>query len=94
MPKHGETARCRECNKEFVQWTARQEFCDDRCRGAYHRRKYRQIAVEEAEFRRELRLDGEGGGGTPEERKEASEALARIIEEVQGQQSVRFRRRI
>ena len=43
-----------------------QQFCDDFCRGAYHRRKYRQQAVEEAEERREARIDGRG---TPEQRK-------------------------
>ena len=78
MKGHGQTARCRECNKEFVQWTARQEFCNDSCRGAYHRRKYRQQKVEEAEFQRELRMNGYG---TPQERKEAEEALARVVEE-------------
>jgi hypothetical protein len=91
MPKHGDTARCRECNKEFVQWTARQEFCDDRCRGAFHRRRYRELAVEEAEFRRELRKNGDGPG-TPEERKEAEEALAKIVRE--SQVTPGFRRRI
>ena len=85
-----QTVQCRGCEKEFVQWTTRQEFCTDPCRVAYHRRKYRQIAVEEAEFRRELRMNGEGSG-TPQERKEAEEALARIVQE---QQSMRFRRRI
>ena len=87
MPKHGETARCRECNKEFVQWTARQEFCDDRCRGAYHRRKYRQIAAEEAEERREARMNGRG---TKEQRKEASEVMAKIVAGL----SPRIRRRV
>jgi hypothetical protein len=80
MKGHGQTARCRECNKEFVQWTARQEFCNDSCRGAYHRRKYRQQEVEEAEFQRELRMNGDGKG-TPQERKEAEEALAKIVQE-------------
>jgi len=71
------TVRCRECQKEFIPNTSRQEFCNDYCRGAFHRRKYRKIAVEEAEDRREARLNGHG---TPEERQKANEVLARIIQ--------------
>ena len=74
------TVKCRGCDQEFIPNTVRQEFCNDYCRGAYHRRKYRQIAVEEAEDRREARLNGDGHG-TPEERQKASKALARIIQE-------------
>jgi hypothetical protein len=73
--------RCRECDKELIQNTSRQQFRDDYCRGAYHRRRYRQQAVEEAEERREARLNGHG---TPEERQKASEALTRIVKERQG----------
>ena len=29
--------RCRECDKELIQNTSRQQFCNDYCRGAYHR---------------------------------------------------------
>jgi hypothetical protein len=68
--------RCRQCDKEFVPNTVRQEFCDDYCRGAYHRRRYRQQAVEEAEERRQARIDGRG---TKEQRKGASEVLARML---------------
>jgi hypothetical protein len=71
---------CRECGKPIIG-TTRKEFCDDYCRGAYHRRKYRQMAVEEAEDRREAKMNGRG---TPEQRKEASEVLARIVKERQG----------
>ena len=46
--------RCRECDKKLIGNASRQEFCNDYCRGAYyHRRRYRQQAVEEAEERRE-----------------------------------------
>jgi hypothetical protein len=69
--------QCRECNKEFVSYNPRQEFCNDYCRGAYHRRKYRRIAVEEAEDRREARLNG---NSTAEERQKAKEVLAQIIQ--------------
>jgi hypothetical protein len=68
--------QCRECDKELIQNTSRHQFCDDYCRGAYHRRKYRQQTVEEAEERREARIDGRG---TREQRKEASEVMARIV---------------
>jgi len=70
--------RCRECDKEFIPNTVRQEFCNDYCRGTYHRRRYRQQAVEEAEDRREARLNGDGRG-TEEERQKANEVLARIV---------------
>jgi hypothetical protein len=69
--------QCRECNKEFISNNPRQEFCNDYCRGAYHRRKYRRIAVEEAEDRREARLNGHGAPG---ERQKANEVLARIMQ--------------
>ena len=70
--------QCRECNKELISYNPRQEFCNDYCRGAYHRRKYRQIAVEEAEERRQSRLNRDGRG-TAEEREEASKALGEIV---------------
>jgi hypothetical protein len=79
--------RCRECNKEFIQNTVRQEFCDDYCRGAYHRRRYRQQAVEEAEERRQAKLDGHG---TKEQRKEASKVMDGIVQRL----SPRIHRRI
>jgi hypothetical protein len=71
------TVQCKECGKEFVENRPFQVFCNDCCRGAYHRRKYRRIAVEEAEDRREARLNGHG---TPEERQKANEVLAKIIQ--------------
>ena len=84
-------AKCRECGKEFYQKTTRGEFCGDSCRGAYWRRQYRQQAVEEAEERLQARRNG-NGHATPEQRKEASEALAKIVQ--RGQVSGQFRRRI
>jgi len=71
--------QCRECGREIIGGTVRKEFCDDDCRGAFHRRRYRQQAVEEAEERREARLNG-NGHATPEQRKEASEAMPAIIQ--------------
>jgi hypothetical protein len=72
-------ALCKECGKDFSENRPFQVFCNDYCRGAYHRRKYRQIAVEEAEDRREARLNGDGRG-TEEERQKGNEVLARIIQ--------------
>jgi len=80
--------QCRECNKEFISYNPRQEFCNDYCRGAFHRRKYRQQAVEEAEDRREVRLNGRG---TEEERQKANEVLARIVEERRSERRIRRR---
>jgi hypothetical protein len=87
MERYVKMPRCRECDKELIQNTSWQEFCDDYCRGAYHRRRYRQQAVEEAEDRRQARIDGRG---TAEQRKEASEAMARIVAGL----SPRIRRRV
>ena len=69
-------AKCKECGKEFFQNRPFQVFCCDSCKGAFHRRKYRQIAVEEAEDRREARMNGGNGHATPEQRK----ALAGIVQ--------------
>jgi hypothetical protein len=74
-------AQCRECGNEFVQNRPFQVFCNDRCKGAFHRRKYRQQAVEEAEERRDARINGHG---TPEERQRASEVVARFVNERRG----------
>ena len=90
MTAYRQISQCRECNKEFVQWTSRQEFCNDGCRGAYHRRRYRQQAVEEAEEQLQSKLNGDGHG-TPKQRKEAADVLAKIV---QRQQSVQLKRRI
>jgi hypothetical protein len=79
--------QCKQSGKEFKQNRPFQVFCGDRCKGAFHRHKYRQIAVEEAEDRREARLNGHG---TPEQRQQASEVLSRIIQE----QQPRFQRRV
>jgi hypothetical protein len=62
-----------------------QKFCCKRCQQKWNKDRYRAEAVE-AEL--ETRLNGHG---TPEEREEASEVLARII----GQRTERkFVRRI
>jgi endogenous inhibitor of DNA gyrase (YacG/DUF329 family) len=80
-------AECKQCGKEFKQNRPFQVFCGERCKGAFHRHKYKQIAVEEAEDRREARLNGHG---TPEQREQAKELLARIV----GEQQPRIQRRI
>jgi endogenous inhibitor of DNA gyrase (YacG/DUF329 family) len=74
------TEECKECGKAFVPNRPFQVFCNDRCKGAYWRHRYRQQAVEEAEDRR---ANG-NGHGTAEERQKASEVLARIVQGGQG----------
>jgi len=64
---------CRECGRPVIGGTARKEFCDDYCRGAYHRRRYRQQKVEEAEDQRQ----NGAGFRSPQE---ATKALAGIVE--------------
>jgi len=44
-------AQCRECRKDFFENRPFQVFCDSRCKGAYHRRKYREQAREQAAIR-------------------------------------------
>jgi hypothetical protein len=76
------TEDCKECGKAFVPNRPFQVFCNDKCKGAYWRRQYRQRAVEEAEDRRGARMNGHG---TPEEqRQKASEVLARLVGKGQG----------
>jgi hypothetical protein len=79
---------CRECGKPIFG-TARKEFCDDYCRGDYHRRKYRQQAVEEAEDRL-----ANGHGGTPQERQKASEEARVVIEQMVAKAGPKIVRRI
>jgi hypothetical protein len=79
-------SKCRECGKDIIG-TSRKEFCDDYCRGAYHRRRYRQQAVEEAEERRQARMDGRG---TAEQRKEASKVMDGIVERLSPRIQRRF----
>ena len=44
-------AQCRECGRDFFENRPFQIFCDSRCKGAYHRRKYKQQAAEQAAIR-------------------------------------------
>jgi hypothetical protein len=44
-------AQCRECGRDFIENRPFQVFCDSRCKGAYHRRKYREQAREQAAIR-------------------------------------------
>jgi len=81
------TVQCKECGKDFIENRPFQVFCNDYCRGAYHRRKYRLQKAEEAEDRREARLNG-NGHGTPEERQKANEVLARLVEEQQSKRKL------
>ena len=65
--------QCEECGREFrSKGDYGQRFCTDKCRGAFHRRRYRALAVEEAEF---VRIDP----GTPEQRETAREFLDEFV---------------
>src|SRR5262249_61113359 len=75
--------QCKECGKDFIENRPFQVFCNDYCRGAYHRRRYRQQAVEEAEDRREARLNG-GWRGEKEKREKGNEGLGGSIKKGRG----------
>ena len=50
--------RCEECGKEVQRAANHQRFCNDDCRGAYHRRKYRHDKYEAAVEAHEARMNG------------------------------------
>jgi hypothetical protein len=55
--------QCEECGKEIQRAANHQRFCNDDCRGAYHRRKYRRAKYEaevEAHEERIARMNGHG----------------------------------
>jgi hypothetical protein len=79
---------CRECGKPIFG-TARKEFCDDYCRGDYHRRRYRQQAVEEAEDRL-----ANGHDGTPAQRQKASKEARAVIDQMIARAGPRIHRRL
>jgi hypothetical protein len=62
-------AQCRECGKDFFENRPFQVFCDSRCNGAYHRRKYREQAREQA-MQRQLN-QAEADGSLAEKVREA-----------------------
>jgi hypothetical protein len=65
-----------------------QKFCSKQCQQKWNKDRYRAEAVEEAEERREAKMNGHG---TPEQRQKASEALTRIVEERRNERRM-FRR--
>jgi len=69
-------AQCRECRKDFFENRPFQVFCDSRCKGAYHRRKYREQAREQAAQRMETKT--EANGSLAELAEKVREALANI----------------
>jgi len=72
---------CQNCGREFELNRMWQKFCSKQCQQKWNKDRYRAEAVEEAEERREARMNGHG---TPEQRKEASEVVARFVKERQG----------
>jgi hypothetical protein len=58
--------QCKECEQEFEASRWWQEFCSPKCRGAFHRRRYRQEEVEAHERpHRRVDLNGLGLGKPP-----------------------------
>jgi hypothetical protein len=76
---------CKHCNRPFLQAKPWQEFCCTRHQQDWHLHQ-RKLARQEKLFDRLARRDhgAQEDHGTPEQRKEASEALTRIVKERQG----------
>lgn len=73
---------CKYCNKLFVETKPWQEFCCTRHQQDWHLHQ-RKLARQEKLFDKLARRDHgvQEDQGTPEQRKEASEVLTRIVEE-------------
>ena len=69
-------AQCKECRRDFMENRPFQVFCDSRCKGAYHRRKYREQAREQAVQRQLNRVVEDGS--LAELAEKVKEALANI----------------
>ena len=69
-------AKCENCGREFEVNRMWQRFCDNDCRGAFHRHRYRQ-----QHYRQQVIEDVEERRLRSIERREAKEAIARIIAE-------------
>jgi hypothetical protein len=67
---------CKQCNRPFVQVKPWQEFCCTRHQQDWH--------LHQRKLERREKLANGHDRGTPEQRKEASEVLARIIQSGQG----------
>jgi hypothetical protein len=50
--------QCEECGKKIRRAANHQRFCNDYCRGAYHRRKYRNEKYEAEVEAHEARING------------------------------------
>jgi hypothetical protein len=76
---------CKHCNRPFLQAKPWQEFCHQRCQQDWHLHQ-RKLARQEKLFDKLARRDhgAQEDQGTSEQRKEASEVLARIVKERQG----------
>jgi hypothetical protein len=99
------TELCKECGKEFFQNRPFQVFCSDKCKGVFHRRRYRaeKIANDEGQkYRLEnlkdgsrvlRKVNGNRDRATPEQRTEAKEALAAMMQAALAE-TIKLRRRI
>jgi hypothetical protein len=92
-----EKVECRQCNKPFLQANPWQQFCCQRHQQDWHlhQRKLARLqqAVEEAEDRRETRING-GDCGTSEQRQKASEEARMVIDQMVARAGPRLLRRL
>ena len=100
---------CKECHKEFFQNRPFQVFCSDKCKGVFHRRRYRADKIADGEGQR-YRVEYLGDGSrvlrktnghrdraTPEQKAEAKLTLEKIIASMETQvveTKIKLRRRI
>ena len=71
---------CKHCNKPFRETKPWQVYCCERCQQDWHLHQ-RKLARQETLFAKlKDREAGMNGHGTPEQRQEAREALAKIVE--------------
>ena len=83
---------CKHCNKPFVETKPWQEFCCQRHQQDWHLHQ-RKLARQEKLFDKLKDRDGMTGHGTLEQRKEASEGLAKIMERYRNKRQSRIIRR-
>jgi protein-arginine kinase activator protein McsA len=73
---------CKQCNRPFVQVKPWQEFCCTRCQQDWHLHQRKLARVEEAEDRREAKMNGHG---TPAERQKATGEARMVIERMKAE---------
>jgi endogenous inhibitor of DNA gyrase (YacG/DUF329 family) len=75
--------QCQNCGREFELNRMWQKFCSKQCQQKWNKDRYRAEAVEDGRVLRGNRFNGQASP-TAEQRKKASEVVARIVKERQG----------